>query len=334
MRARRFDNRCTIFLAWVALFATTLLFLLPDAGSADRVARIGVVAISVSEQSEEAKAFRQGLRDAGHTEGRDISIEWWHGGGSYEHVSDAVNDLVRRKIDVIVVEGTPAALAAKRATNTIPIIMALVGDPVGSGVVLSLAHPGGNITGLTNQTVDLAGKRLQLLKEAIPRAKRVAIIFNWDTPYTSKVLELFRDAAPDIGVELTFLGVRTVEELRSVLSGLDRSKADAVMVLDDAFMTPNGDMILRSASKARLPLVYAHKPLARRGALLSYAVNHSDLFRRAAAYVDKILKGANPADLPIEQPTNFELVVNLKTAKALGITIPQSILVRADEVIR
>ena len=162
----------------------------------------------------------------------------------------------------------------------------------------------------------------------------MAIIFNRDTPYTSKVLDLFRDAAPDIGVELTFLGVRTVEELRSVLSGLDRSKGDAVMVLDDAFMTPHGDMILKSVSKARLPLVYAHKPLARRGALLSYAVNHNDLFRRAAAYVDKILKGVNPADLPIEQPTNFELVVNLKTAKALGITIPQSILVRADEVIR
>jgi putative tryptophan/tyrosine transport system substrate-binding protein len=295
--------------------------------------RIGVAAISVSEQSEEAEAFRQGLRDAGYVQGRDVLIDWWYGGGSYDHVSEAVADLIRRRVDVIVVEGSRAALAAKRTTSTVPIVMALVGDPVGSGVVPSLANPGGNITGLTNQTTDLAAKRLQLLKETIATAKRVTIVFNRDTPQANKVLKVLRDAAPEIGVELTFLGIRTVEELRLALSGLNRSKADALMIVDDAFMAPHRELILISAAKAGLPLVYADKPLARRGALMSYAVDHSDLFRRAAAYVDKILRGANPADLPIEQPTNFELVVNLKTANTLGIAIPPSILLRADEVI-
>jgi putative ABC transport system substrate-binding protein len=231
------------------------------------------------------------------------------------------------------VEGARAALAAKHTTSTIPIVMALVGDPVGSGVVPSLANPGGNITGLTNQTSDLAAKRLQLLKEAVPTAKRVTIVFNRDTPQSNKVLKILREAAPEIGVESTFIGIRTVEELRLALSGLNRAKADALMIVDDAFMAPHGELILSSAAKAGLPLVYADKPLARRGALISYAVDHSDLFRRAAAYVDKILRGAHPADLPIEQPTNFELVVNLKTANTLGITIPPSILLRADEVI-
>ena len=296
--------------------------------------RIGVVAISVNEQSEEAKAFRQGLRDRGYVEGRDISVDWWFGGGRYDAAPKAVADLVQRKVDLIVVEGTLAALAAKRATNTIPIVMALVGDPVGSGLVASLARPGGNVTGLTNQTVDLAAKRLQLLKEAIPRATRVAVVFNPDTPYTSKAVSLLKAAAPEIGVKLTFLGVRRAEEFRSAFSGLRRPKVDALMPIADAFISTHMGTILQMASKARLPVVYAEKPFAGQGVLISYGVNHSDLFRRAATYVDKILKGAKPADLPIEQPTKFEVVVNLKTAKALGLTIPQSILVRADEVIR
>ena len=334
MCACRFDNRCNVFLAWVALFSVTFLLPLSDARSADKVARIGVVAISVSEQSEQANAFRQGLRDAGYVEGRAIAIEWWFGRGRYDLVSEAAADLVRRKPDVIVVESTPAALAAKRATNTIPIVLALVGDPVGSGLVASLAHPGGNVTGLTNQSVDLVAKRLQLLKEAIPGARRVAVIFNPETPPNSVMISRLKEAAPGVGVELKLINVRNVEELRSVFAGLNRSNVDALFIICDAFMTPLGDEFLRLGMNARLPVVYAHKPLARKGVLLSYAVDHRELFRRAAAYVDKILKGVNPRDLPVEQPTKFELVVNLKTAKALGITIPQSIMVRADEVIR
>jgi len=327
-------SRKSVVLMRVALCAATLSFLLPNADAADKVAHIRVVAMAIGEQSDEAKAFRQGLRDAGYAEGKDILIEWWFGGGRYDRAPEAVADLAQRKPDVIVVESTPAALAAKRATSTVPIVMALVSDPVGSGLVASLAHPGGNITGLTNQTVDLAAKRLQLLKEAIPGARRVVVIFNPETPPNNIMISRLKKAAPGIGVELKFVSVRNVEELRSAFAGLSRSNVDALFIVDDAFMFTHGEEILRMGMKARLPIVHAEKLLARKGVLLSYAVDHSDLFRRAAAYVDKILKGAKPADLPVEQPTKFELVVNLKTAKALGITIPQSILVRADEVIR
>lgn len=320
----------------IVLAAVTLVGL-PHVGAAhaaDKVARIRVIAVSVSAQSEEAKAFRQGLRDAGYTEGRDVIIEWWFGSGRYDRVSEAVADLAQSKPDVIVVESTPAALAAKGATSTIPIVMALVGDPVGSGLVASLAHPGGNITGLTNQTVDLAAKRLQMLKEAIPRARRVVVIFNPETLPNIAILSSLKAAAPGLGVELKFISVRNVEELRTAFSGLGRSNADALLIVDDAFMTTLGDEFIQLGMHARLPIVFAHKPLARKGVLFSYAVDHPSMFRRAAAYVDKILKGTKAGDLPIEQPTKFELVVNLKTAKALGITIPQSILLRADEVIR
>lgn len=295
--------------------------------------RIGVVAISVSEKTREAEAFRQGLRDAGYIDGSDIVIDWWYGEGNYEHVTNAVAGMLQRKADVLVVEGTPAALAAKRTTKTVPIVMAVVGDPIGSGLVPNLARPGGNVTGLTNQTVDLAAKRLQLLMEVVPEAKRVAIMFNPDTPFANSVIRHLNEVAPEIGVKLTFLAVRTDEELRSTMSGFSRSNVDALMVLADAFMTPRGDTILELASDADLPVAYGYTPFARRGFLISYAPEHVDLFRRAAVYVDRILKGAKPSELPIEQPTRFELVVNLKTAKALGITIPQAILLRADEVI-
>jgi putative ABC transport system substrate-binding protein len=334
VRACQLQKRFLIVLASVALFAATPLLFVSAADAADKVAHIRVIAVSVSEQSEEAKAFRQGLRDAGHTEGRDIVIEWWFGAGRYDRVPEAVADLDQSKPDAIVVEGTPAALAAKRATNTIPIVMALVGDPVGSGLVASLARPGGNVTGLTNQTVDLAAKRLQMLKEAIPGARRVVVIFNPETLPNITIISRLKDAAPGLSVELKFVSVRKVEELRSAFLGLDRSNADALLIVDDGFMATLGDEILQLGMKSRLPIVYANKPLARKGVFLSYAVDHPTMFRRAAGYVDKILKGAKPGDLPIEQPTKFELVVNLKTAKALGITIPQSILLRADEVIR
>jgi len=316
------------------LVMTTVLVLSRTAHPAEKIAHIRVIAVSVSEQSEEAKAFRQGLRDAGHTEGRDILIEWWFGGGRYDRVSEPFADLVQHTPDVIVVESTPAALAAKRATTTVPIVMALVSDPVGSGLVASLAHPGGNVTGLTNQTVDLAAKRLQLLKEAIPGASRVAVMFNPETRPNNTMISRLKAAAPGIGVELKFFTVRNVDEIRSAFAGLSRSNVNAVFIVDDAFMTTLGDEFLRLGMNARLPIVYAHKPLARKGVLLSYAVDHPALFHRAASYVDKILKGAKPGELPIEQPTKFELVVNLKTAKALGITVPQSTLLRADEVIR
>ena len=296
--------------------------------------RIRVISIAFSEHSEEAKAFRQGLRDAGYAEGKDVLIEWWFGGGRYERAPEAVADLAQSKPDVIVVESTMAALAAKRATSTVPIVMALVSDPVGSGLVASLAHPGGNVTGLSNQTVDLAAKRLQLLKEAIPGARRVVVIFYPETPPNRIMISRLKEAAPALGVKLKLISVRNAQELRSAFTGLSHSNVDALFIVDDGFMKTYGEEILQMGLKARLPIVYADKPLARKGVLLSYAVDHREMFRHAAGYVDKILKGAKPSDLPIEQPTKFELVVNLKTAKALGIIIPESILLRADEVIR
>ena len=300
----------------------------------DAAHRVRVISISLTENSAEASAFKQALNDAGYASGKNILIDWWYGGGRYDRAPEAVADLAQAKPEVIVVESTVAALAAKRATSTIPIVLALVSDPVGSGLVASLAHPGGNVTGLTNQTVDLAAKRLQLLKEAIPGARRVVVIFNPETPPNRVMISRLQEAAPGIGVELKLVSVRSSEEIRTAFARLGRMNADALFVIDDSFMFSHGEEILNLGMNARLPIVQADKPLARKGVLLSYAVDHPALFRRAAGYVDKILRGANPADLPIEQPTKFELVVNLKTAKALGITIPQSILIRADEVIR
>ncbi len=312
---------------WVAIVAE------PRAQTS-AVHHIGIVAVSVSQRSDEADAFRSSLRDLGYVEGRNISMTWWHGHGSYEHVSEAVDDLLKREVDLLVVEGTPAALAAKRATSSIPIIMALVGDPVGSGLVQSIARPGGNVTGLTNRSPDIATKRLSLLHETLPKATRVAVLFNPDTPYTARYVAELEAAAKVMKLKLTFMSTRTTDQVRTALSRVSPASADVLMPVDDAFMTPQGGVILQFAAKARLPVVYAYTPLARQGVLLSYAVDHSDLFRRAAGYVDKILKGVSPATLPVEQPTKFALVVNLRTAKTLGLEIPDSVLLQADEVIR
>ena len=305
-----------------------------QSAEATRVRQIGVVSISLSEDSEEAAAFRSGLHEAGYVEGRDLSISWWSGRGSYDKVGDAAAALAKRRVDVIVVEGAPAAIAAKRATTTIPVVMALVGDPVGIGVIRSLAHPGGNITGLTNQTVDLYAKRLQLLKEAVPKASRLGVLFNPDTPYSASGVSKIKSGAAAAGLTFKRESVRNVEQIRAAMTSLRQWKADVIMPFDDAFMTPHVPMILEEAWKARVPVVYAHRPLVRRGVLLSYAVHHPDMFRRAASYVDKILKGAAPSSLPVEQPTRFELAINLKTADALGLTISQSVLLQADDIVR
>jgi len=301
---------------------------------AARIRQVAVLAISLSEDSEEAAAFRTGLHEAGYVEGRDISISWWSGRGSYDQVADAAAGLVKRKVDVIVVEGAPAAIAAKRATVSIPIVMALVGDPVGIGVIQSLGHPGGNVTGLTNQTVDLNTKRLQLLKEAIPKAVRLGVLFNPDTPYSRTAVAKVKSGAKAVGLTLKLESVRNVEQIHAAMAALRRWRADVIMPLDDAFMTPHVPAILEEAWKARVPVVYAHRPLVRRGVLLSYAVQHQEMFRHAASYVDKILKGAAPSSLPVEQPTRFELAINLKTADVLGLTISQSVLLQAEDIVR
>ena len=296
--------------------------------------RLGFLLVLFSPKSKEAQAFRQGLRDAGYAEGRDVVIEWRFASGDYARVPELVADLVQRKVDLIVVDSTVGAGAAKRATSTIPIVMATIADPVGSDLVASLAHPGGNVTGLSMMTTDLSAKRLQLLKEAIPRLTRVAVLWNPDTPYHPKVVEEIKAVAPSLSIELSFVGARTSEEIGPAFSAVRRAHAQALYVIIDPHFFNHRRTLLALASKARLPVIYGERNFADAGALMSYGPNFGDMFRRAAGYVDKILTGAKPGDLPIEQPTELELVVNLKTAKALGITIPESILLRADEVIR
>jgi putative ABC transport system substrate-binding protein len=296
--------------------------------------RIGVLLAIFLPESKEAQAFREGLRDAGYSEGRDVVIEWRSANGDYARVPELAADLVQRKVDVIVVQSTPAAQAVKRATSTIPIVISIVSDPVGSGLVASLAHPGGNITGLSTMATELSAKRLQLLKEAIPRLARVAVLWNPDTPTYIKAIEDLKAVAPSLSIELSFVSVRTPEEIGPAFSAVSRARAEALYIIPDAFFFAHRKTLLKLGSKAQLPVIYGERHFADAGALMSYGPNVADMFRQSAGYVDKILKGAKPGDLPIEQPTRFELVVNLKTAKALRLTIPESILVRADEVIR
>jgi len=296
--------------------------------------RIGVLLVIFSPESREAKAFRQGLWDAGQIEGRDVVIEWRSANGDYSRAPELIADLVQREVDVIVVESTVAAQAVKRATSTIPIVMAIVADPVGSGLAASLAHPGGNVTGLSVMTTDLTAKRLQLLKEAMPRLTKVGVLSNPDAPYSPRVIEELKAAAPALSLELSFEAARTPKQFGPAFSAFTRAHAQAVYVIEDAFLFAHRITLIELASKARLPVMSVNRDLAEAGGLMFYGPNFRDLYRRSAGYVDKILKGAKPGDLPIEQPIQFELVVNLKTAKALGITIPESILLRADEVIR
>ena len=296
--------------------------------------RIGVLLGASSPESEEAQQFRQGLIEAGYSEERNVVIEWRTASGDYAQIPQLVADLIQRKVDVIFVSNTPAAQAAIRATSTIPIVMATIADPVGAGLVVSLAHPGGNATGLTSMTTELSAKRLQLLKETMPRLTRVAVLWNPDTPYHPKVLKDLKAAAPSLSIELTFVPARTPAGLGLALSAVSEARAQALYVIEDTLFLSHRMTLVKRALETRLPTMFGARDYAEGGGLMSYGVSYSEQFRRAATYIDKILKGAKPGDLPIEQPTKFELVVNLKTAKALGLTIPESILLRADEVIR
>jgi putative ABC transport system substrate-binding protein len=295
---------------------------------------IGVVSPNNPAQNEGAQAFRDGLRDAGYVEGRNIFIEWWYGNGSYDHLDDAIASFVERKVDVIVVESTVAALATKRATSNIPIVMALVADSVGSGLVASLAQPGGNITGLSMMVPEFSAKRLQLLKEAMPRVTRVAVLWNPLTPWHPRALEDIKRAAPSLSIELTSYAARNAEEITAVISVASRAHAEALYVVEDGIFFAHKTILLKAASNRRLPVMAGQARFADLGALLSYGVEAAKIWRQSAKYVDRILKGDRPGDLPIQQPTTFDLVVNLKTAKELGITVAPSVLERADRVIR
>jgi putative ABC transport system substrate-binding protein len=318
----------------VALGFSLLTPLVAGAQPAPSSRHIGVLLNAFSPEDQAPQAFRQGLRDAGYSVGGDVVIEWRAAHGDRRRLPALAADLVQRKVAVIVVDSTPGAQAAKNATSTIPIVLALVVDPVGSGLVVSLQRPGGNITGLSMMTPELAGKRLQLLKEAIPSLTRVGVLRNPDFAFHAQVVKELRAAAPSLSIELSFADARTPEEFGPALSVVSRARAQALYVIEDSLFLNSRTTLLKLASQARLPVTYGERHFAEDGALVSYGPNFGDLFYRSAGYVHKILRGGKPADLPVEQPTKFELVINLKTSKALGLTIPPSLLLRADEIIQ
>jgi len=315
----------------MVLLATPLA---AEAQAAGKVPRVGFLsAFSPSDVPLWRAGLQKGLRDLGYTEGRDVAIEYRYAEGRLDRLPGLAAELVRLQVDVIVAETTPASLAAKQATTKIPIVMTIAGDPVGSDVIPSLARPGGNITGLSLQLSDVTAKRLQLLREVVPRVSRVAILWNSASPVTPPQLREVEAAAPALGMTLESLAVRAPDDFERALQEATRRRTGALLVLDDFLVTRHIRQIGALTIKSHLPAIAALVEFAEAGGLASYGPNYLDLNRRAATYVDKILKGAKPADLPVAQPTTFELVINMKTAKALGLTIPQSVLLRADRLI-
>jgi putative ABC transport system substrate-binding protein len=306
-----------------------------DAREPGKVFRIGYLSpLSRAADSTRSGAFRQGLRDLGYIEGQNITIEWRFAEGRLERLPELAAELVRLKVDVIVAGGgSLIARAAKTATGTIPIVMTNVEDPVATGLVASLARPGGSVTGLTALVRDLSAKRLQLLKEAVPNVSRVAVLWNSAYPEKAREFDETQAAAQAFAIQLQALKIRRPDEIDAALDAAINERAGALITLPDPLTNTHGPRIVAQALKQRLPTMFTQRPPVDAGGLISYGPSYVDLFRRAAGYVDRILKGARPGDLPVEQPTKFELVINLKTAKALGLTIPPSVLLRADEVI-
>jgi putative tryptophan/tyrosine transport system substrate-binding protein len=280
------------------------------------------------------EAFRQGLRDLGWIEGQNIAVEVRAAEGKYDRLPELAAELARLKVDVIFASSTPAALAAKHATTTIPIVIGRVADPVGSGLVTTLARPGGNITGWTHQGIELRVKYLDLLKEAVPEATRIGVLWNPDNPIHGPSLRSMEATAAALKVELHPVGARDPQEIESAFSVLAQKRVQALTVFQDGMFLAQGPLIIALAARSRIPTMYGLTDLVRTGGLMGYGVNLPGMYRHAASFVDRILKGAKPADIPVEQPTKFEFVINLKTAKTLGLTIPPSVLARADEVIQ
>ena len=303
-----------------------------DAQQAGRVVRIGWLQPTPPSDARVA-GFRQGLRDLGYIEGKDFVIEYRWEHERYDRLQDLATQLVRLPVDIMVSSNTAALLAIKRATTTIPVVMLGQGDPVGTGLVDSLPHPGGNITGLSNISPELGGKRVELLKEIVPGLSRVAVLANSANPVITVAVRETEAAARLMGLSVQALDVRAPDELQGAFAAMRRGNAQALVLTADSLHFSLRRRVIDFAAKARLPAAYAYREFVGAGGLIAYGPNFPDLYRRAAVYVDKILKGAKPGDLPIEQPTKFELVINLKTAKALGLRIPPSLLARADQVI-
>ncbi len=323
------------------LFTTGVLLVAPFAAIAQqqtKVRRIGFLAArsrsTPSNPDVYYDAFVQGMRELGYVEGKNLVIEWRYADGKYERLPGLAAELARLKLEVIVTHSTPTTQALRRATSAIPIVSANLGDPAGLGFAASLARPGGNITGLSAMQVDVSPKYLELLKLMMPALSRAAVLVNPGNPAHPAFLKGVQAAAEELGLKILPVDARNPEEIERGFAAMRRERADAVIILGDAFFIGQRRQITQLAARNQLPAMYSFREDVEAGGLISYGQNIADFYRRAAYFVDKILKGAKPGELPIEQPTKFELVINLKTAKALGLTIPQSFLVRADRVIR
>jgi putative tryptophan/tyrosine transport system substrate-binding protein len=312
------------------------LWLPAEAQQPKKVPRIGyLAAASVSANAARTEAFRQGLRELGYVEGKNIFIEWRYGEGKRDRMPAFAAELVGLKVEVIVTGGPGSTLAAKEATSTIPIVMAQDSDPVGSGFVASLARPEGNITGLSTLAPEMGGKQLELLKEIVPRLSNVAVMGSSTVPGNPQRAREIELAAAALGVKVQYLGdVLSPKDIETAFRAARKQRADAVLVLGNAVLNSHRTRVIELAVKSRLPAIYGRRDYVEDGGLVCYGVSFSDLDRRAATYVDKILKGAKPVDLPVEQPIKFEFIINLKAAKQIGLTIPPNVLARADRVIR
>ena len=302
----------------------------PQAG---KVWRIGVLTILYPRDADPPQAFRQGLRALGYVEGQNIIIEWRDAHPRDDRLPGLAAELVRLKVDLIVADVSVATRAAMQVTSTIPIVMALSADALASGLVSNLGRPGGNVTGLSTMLAELSAKRLQLLKEAVPKVSRVAVLWNPALSWHSAMLKEVDAAAPSLRLQLLPIAVRNRGDLEGVFPAMTKGRVDALFVSETMSLTTR-TQLLEFAAKNRLPTMFANREYVPAGGLMAYGVNFSEMFRQAATYVDKILKGTKPGDLPVEQPTTFELIINMKTAKALGLTITPSVLARADEVIQ
>ena len=313
-------------------FVLVLVVGVAEAQQPGKVYKIGFLR-RASPQAHEFDAFQKGLRNLGYVEGQNITIEQRYAHGVTDRVPDLATELVQLRVEVIVVDGATTAAGAKSVTTTTPIVFT-IGEPLAIGIVASYARPGGNVTGVTTVSTELSGKRLELLKEVVPNVSRVAVLLNptnVGSPYALKETEA---AAQSLALQLQILEARSTKELKSAFSAIERARIRAIVTLPDAMFFGQREHVVKLAGKSRLPAIFPEKDFVDVGGLMAYGPNISDNFRRAAYYVDKILKGAKPADLPVEQPTKFELVINLKTARQIGLTIPPNVLARADKVIK
>ena len=333
-RCRSIQNR-----KWVGLFAVVVALMMCGARAAAqqpaRIPRIGIlIPTSESNLSARIETFRQGLRELGYVEGKNIFIEYRYADGKLERLPDLADELVRLKVDVIVTPGGSAILAAKKASATIPMVFAAAPDPVGSGLVSSLARPGGNITGLSMMAPDLDGKRLELLKEVFPKVARVAVLRDRSGARGNLALTEMAGAAKALGLKLLSLEVRSLDDFEGAFARAKKERAQALITTTGGLINTQQRQVLDFAAKNRLPAIYHYSEFVEAGGLMSYGPDNTDLWRRAADFVDKILKGAKPAELPVEQATKFEFLVNLKAAKQIGMTIPPTVVARADRVIK